>query len=86
MLRGSNSNNESDTDYDENIYDGKQVFYNKPIVIVMEKVKTYHFKADAGLDHKIDDKGQLISFAQVSDFNNDSSSDIKETTSNNTEQ
>ena len=85
MLRGSNSNNESDTDYDENIYDGNTSVLQQTNRNSDGKGENLSFQADAGLDHKIDDKGQLISFAaSFQTSNNDSSSDIKETTSNNT--
>jgi hypothetical protein len=78
-VTGSNSDSKSNTNYkiiQWFIFSSKhQSFYNG-------LGKNLSFQADAGLEHKIDDKGQLISFAaSFQNSNNENNSDIKETTS-----
>ena len=82
MLRGSNSDSKSNTDYAENIYSDTGTFLQNTNRFSNGLGKNLSFQADASLDHKIDDNGQLISFAaSFQNSNNENNSDIKETTS-----
>lgn len=80
MLRGSNSNSKSNTDYAENIFfDTGSVLQNTNRYSI-GLGENLSFQADASLDHKINEKGQLISFAaSFQNSNNESNSDIRET-------
>lgn len=82
MLRGSNSDSKSNTDYAENIYSDTGSFLQNTNRFSDGLGKNLSFQADASLDHKIDNNGQLISFAaSFQNSNNENNSDIKETTS-----